>query len=117
MQILPLTDADAERLIDASVLAPLVDEPGPRARAALVDLLLRLAALADAVPEIVAVRLNPVLVVDGSAAITDVRIALAPVTSPTPAPGSAASDARRLTAAGRGPARRGCCGGSGWCRP
>lgn len=85
LQILPLTDADAERLIDGSVLAPLVDEYGPEARAALVDLLCRLAALADAIPEIVAVRLNPVLVVDGSAAITDARIALAPhVADPRP---------------------------------
>ena len=78
MQILPLTDADAERLIEASVLAPLVEESGPLARSALVDLLARLAALAEAIPEIVAVRLNPVLVVEGSAAITDVRVALAP---------------------------------------
>jgi acyl-CoA synthetase (NDP forming)/RimJ/RimL family protein N-acetyltransferase len=81
LQILPLTSADAERLIDASVLAPLVEEQGPAARSALVDLLCRLAALADAIPEIVAVRLNPVLVVDGSAAITDARIALAPHTA------------------------------------
>ncbi|MGN6693337.1 MAG: bifunctional acetate--CoA ligase family protein/GNAT family N-acetyltransferase [Aquihabitans sp.] len=85
LQILPLTDADADRLIDGSVLAPLVAEHGPAARAALIDLLCRLAALADAIPEIVAVRLNPVLVVDGSAAITDARIALAPhVKDPRP---------------------------------
>jgi acyl-CoA synthetase (NDP forming)/RimJ/RimL family protein N-acetyltransferase len=85
LQILPLTDADAERLIDASVLAPLLAEHGAAARAALVELLCRLASLAEAVPEIVAVRLNPVLVVDGSAAITDVRIALAPyVVDPRP---------------------------------
>jgi acyl-CoA synthetase (NDP forming)/RimJ/RimL family protein N-acetyltransferase len=85
LQILPLTDADAARLIDGSVLASLVAEQGPAARAALVHLLCQLAALADAVPEIVAVRLNPVLVVDGSAAITDARIALAPyVVDPRP---------------------------------
>jgi hypothetical protein len=78
LQILPLTDADAHRLLDAGVLGSLLDEHGPQARAALVDLLVRLAALAEAVPEIVAVRLNPVLVVDGDAAITDARIALAP---------------------------------------
>ena len=83
MQILPLTDADARRLIDASVLAPLVDEQGPSARAALVELLCRLGALADAVPEIVVVRLNPVLVAGGSAAITDARIALAPQVTDT----------------------------------
>ncbi len=85
LQILPLTSADAERLIDASVLAPLVAVQDPAARSALVGLLCRLAALADAIPEIVAVRLNPVLVVGGSAAITDARIALAPfVADPRP---------------------------------
>ena len=42
------------------------------------DLLVRVAALADAIPEIVGVRLNPVLVFGGTAAITDVRISLAP---------------------------------------
>jgi acyl-CoA synthetase (NDP forming)/RimJ/RimL family protein N-acetyltransferase len=85
LQILPLTDADAGRLVDASLLAPLVAEQGPAARSALVDLLCRLASLADAIPEIVAVRLNPVLVVDGSAAITDARIAIAPhVADPRP---------------------------------
>ncbi|QXC62165.1 GNAT family N-acetyltransferase [Aquihabitans sp. G128] len=86
MRILPLTDADAERLIDASVVGPLLDEQGPRARAALADLLVRLAGLADAVPEIANVRLNPVLVVAGSAAITDVRIGLQPFTPDTRPP-------------------------------
>lgn len=78
LQIFPVTDADAERLIDASPMATLVAEHGPAARQALIELIVRLAALADAVPEIAAVRLNPVLVVDGVAAITDARIALAP---------------------------------------
>ena len=78
MQILPLTDADAERLIDRSVLGSAIDEQGPAARAALVDLLVRVAALADAVPEIALLRLNPVLVVPGTAAITDARILLRP---------------------------------------
>ena len=63
-------------MIDASALAPVLDEQGPTARPAVVDLLVRLAALAEAVPEIASVRLNPVLVVPGSAAITDVRITL-----------------------------------------
>ena len=76
MQILPLTDADAERLVDRSVVGSAIDEQGPAARAALVDLLVRVAALADAVPEIALLRLNPVLVVPGTAAITDARIRL-----------------------------------------
>ncbi|MCU1497729.1 MAG: CoA-binding domain protein [Acidimicrobiales bacterium] len=86
MRILPLTDADADRLIDASVVAPLLDEQGPEARAAVANLLVRLAGLAEAVPEIAVVRLNPVLVVAGSAAITDVRIGLQPFTPDTRPP-------------------------------
>ena len=39
---------------------------------------MRVAALADAVPEIALLRLNPVLVVPGTAAITDARILLRP---------------------------------------
>ena len=61
-------------------------ERGPAARAALVDLLVRLAALADAIPEIASVRLNPVLVVPGSAAITDVRLTLQPAVADTRPP-------------------------------
>ena len=80
MQLLPLTDADADRLLDRSALGSLVDEEGAGARPALIEVLQRVAALAEAVPEIVAVRLNPILVVDGSAAITDVRIGVAPHT-------------------------------------
>ncbi|MCB0988846.1 MAG: GNAT family N-acetyltransferase [Microthrixaceae bacterium] len=78
LQILPLTDADADRLIDRSVMAEVVQAQGPRARAALVDLLVRVAALADAVPEITRLRLNPVVVGDGRAAITDCRVLLQP---------------------------------------
>lgn len=78
LQILPLTDTDADRLLDGSVIGPMVDEQGPEARAALLRLVTRLAALADAVPEIVSVRLNPVLVSSEGAAVTDARIALAP---------------------------------------
>ena len=86
MRILPLTDADADRLIDASVVGPLLDEQGPPARAAVADLLIRLASLADAVPEIAAVRLNPVLVAGATASITDVALALAPFTPDTRPP-------------------------------
>ncbi|MEO6627799.1 MAG: GNAT family N-acetyltransferase [Aquihabitans sp.] len=85
LQILPVTDADAERMVDASVLAPLLAEQGAHARDALVDLLVRVAALADALPEIAVLRLNPVLVVQGSAAITDARFGLKPVV-PDPRP-------------------------------
>lgn len=81
VRLLPLTDADAERLVAASVLGPLVAEADPTgaATAALIDLLVRVAALADAVPEISSLRLNPVMLTAQGAAITDVRAALRPV--------------------------------------
>ena len=86
MGLLPMTDADAVRLMDASPLATVLDEAGAEARQALVDLLVRLSALADALPEVMAVRLNPVMVIPSSAAITDVRIDLAPSTPDTRPP-------------------------------
>ncbi len=86
MRIFPLTDADADRLVDSSVIAPLLEEQGPLARPALAELLLRLAALAEAVPEIASVRLNPVIVSAGSANITDVRIGLQPFVADTRPP-------------------------------
>ena len=59
----------------------------PAARTALADVLQRLAALAECVPEIAGVRLNPVLVsADGHAEITDVRIDLLPVPPDTRPP-------------------------------
>ena len=78
LRFLPLTDADAERLIGDSRLDALVPEGSAR-RAALCDVLLRVAALADAVPELVDVRLNPVIVTGDTASVTDVRARLARV--------------------------------------
>ena len=87
LRILPLTDLDADRLITAATIGPAVDDLGAGARAALTDVLLRLSALAEAVPEIADVRLNPVLLSAGDGAgITDVRIDLAPVTPDTRPP-------------------------------
>jgi ATP-grasp domain len=87
LHILPLTDCDADRLITAATIGSAVDALGPGARAALADVLLRLSALAECVPEIAGVRLNPVLVsADGHAEITDVRIDLLPVPPDTRPP-------------------------------
>ena len=79
MRLLPLTDADAQRMVDESVLAPLIAEVGPSGATALMDLLVRAAALAEAVPEIWTMRFNPVIVTPEGAAITDVRVTLRPV--------------------------------------
>ena len=62
-QAVPLTDADAADLIDGPKAAPLLHgyRGGRRDRAALLDLVLRLSALADDLPEIGELALQPVL--------------------------------------------------------
>ena len=55
-RIVPLTDVDAERLLEG------LPDLDPEAGACLADLVLRLSALAVAVPELVEARLDPVLV-------------------------------------------------------
>ena len=66
------------RLVASSRVATLVDDSGEGTHRALEDLLLRLGAIADAIPEIAQVRLNPVLVGPSGAAVTDARIRLEP---------------------------------------
>jgi acyl-CoA synthetase (NDP forming)/RimJ/RimL family protein N-acetyltransferase len=74
--VLPLTDLDARRFVDASPLADLLE---PAARGQLEDLLLRVGALVDAVPEITELELNPVIVSPDAAAIVDAWVRAAPV--------------------------------------
>jgi acyl-CoA synthetase (NDP forming) len=76
VQVLPLTDRDAERLVARSALAELLDD---RARATLQDLVLRVGALVEEAPEVVALELNPVLVSGDRAAVADARLRVAPV--------------------------------------
>ena len=75
LRFLPLTDLDAERLIDGSRLAALLE---PAERQVLTDLLSRVAALAESVPEVADLLLNPVIVTSGGAAVTDARLQLKP---------------------------------------
>jgi acyl-CoA synthetase (NDP forming)/GNAT superfamily N-acetyltransferase len=82
----PLTDLDADRLVAAA--------PGPvpdGARAGLADLLLRLAHLADAVPELAEVVCNPVIASADGAVVVDVRATVAPAPAVPALP-----DVRRL---------------------
>lgn len=82
----PLTDLDAERLAAAA--------PGPvpdGARAGLADLLLRLAHLADVVPELAEVACNPVIASADGVAVVDVRVRVAPAPARPALP-----DVRRL---------------------
>jgi acyl-CoA synthetase (NDP forming) len=67
LQVLPLSDLDAQRLVAGSRLAPLLDET---ARRALEGAMLRVAALVEEVPEIAELVINPVIVRDGTAVIT-----------------------------------------------
>jgi acyl-CoA synthetase (NDP forming) len=71
-RVLPLTDVDAERLVEG--LAHLDTE----SQAHLIELVLRLSALAVAVPELVEVCLDPVLVSPAGAIPTDLRVRLEP---------------------------------------
>jgi hypothetical protein len=57
---------------------------GKEACAALEELLVQLAAVADAIPQLALVNLAPVLVSDAGAFITDVRVRLAPWESRPP---------------------------------
>jgi acyl-CoA synthetase (NDP forming)/RimJ/RimL family protein N-acetyltransferase len=74
VRVLPLTDLDAHRLVAGSRLAPMLEAA---ARADLEALLLRIGALVEEVPEIVAFRANPVIVGVDGAVLTDVRIEVA----------------------------------------
>jgi acyl-CoA synthetase (NDP forming) len=76
VRVLPLTELDAQRMVAGSRLGPVLDDG---ARRALEDLLLRIGALIEEVPEIVGLRANPVLVSADGAILTDVALAVAPL--------------------------------------
>lgn len=76
VQVLPLTDRDAEALVADSALAPLIDDA---ARAHLVDLLLRVGALVEEAPEVAGLELNPIIVSSAGAAVADARVEASPV--------------------------------------
>jgi acyl-CoA synthetase (NDP forming) len=73
--VLPLTDAEARRFVAGLPGQPLPD--GPRER--LEDLLLRVGALVEGVPELTGLELNPVIVSPGGIAIVDAAVHVTPV--------------------------------------
>lgn len=75
-RVLPLGDQEASRLVERSRLAPYLD---PAEAAALRDLLLRIGALVEDVPEVAGLRLNPVIVAGGSTTAIEAVVELAPV--------------------------------------
>jgi acyl-CoA synthetase (NDP forming) len=81
LRILPLTDEDAHEVVRQLRGSPLLF--GYRGRppvdvAALEDLLLRVGRLAEDVPEVAEMDLNPVLVTEQSAIAVDVKVRVAP---------------------------------------
>jgi hypothetical protein len=77
----PLTDVTAADLVARSGLAAVLE---PAAAAALADVLLRVAVLAEEVPEVVALDLNPVIVGADGAAVTDLTVEVAPYVAGPP---------------------------------
>jgi acyl-CoA synthetase (NDP forming)/RimJ/RimL family protein N-acetyltransferase len=73
--VLPLTDAEARRFVAGLPGEPLPD--GPRER--LEDLLLRVGALVEGVPELTGLELNPVILSPGGIAIVDAAVHVTPV--------------------------------------
>jgi acyl-CoA synthetase (NDP forming)/GNAT superfamily N-acetyltransferase len=76
VHVLPLTDLGARRFVASSPLGPVL---GEAARRSLEDLLLRVGALVEDAPEVVALELNPVIVSPSGPAATDVRLQVAPI--------------------------------------
>ena len=87
---LPLTDLDAAELVASSRAADAIEALGGDVPA-LVELLLRVGLLVDAVPEVSHVRLNPVLVSRHGAWAIEARVHVAPA-----APAPDAAPLRRL---------------------
>jgi acyl-CoA synthetase (NDP forming)/RimJ/RimL family protein N-acetyltransferase len=86
-RLAPLTDSDAEQMISGVHAAPLLfGYRGSPAvdTAALADLLLRVSRLADDLPEVAELDLNPVIARPDGAHIVDVRIRIAPTVPKDP---------------------------------
>jgi acyl-CoA synthetase (NDP forming) len=87
LHILPLTDLDAAAAVRSLRLSPLLFGYRGRPRVAvdrLEDLLTRLAQLADDLPEVAEVDLDPIIVTPTAAIVTGAKIRTAPPTDPTP---------------------------------
>ncbi|MGZ4726242.1 MAG: bifunctional acetate--CoA ligase family protein/GNAT family N-acetyltransferase [Acidimicrobiales bacterium] len=82
VRVIPLTDADARRLVLSSPILPLLadahGEVDQAETAALEELLLRLAWAVEQLPELADVELNPVLAAGAAVSITAARVRVAP---------------------------------------
>ena len=79
-RIAPLTDADARELVDEGKAGRLVRgfRRAPADAAALVDLVLRLSRLAEDLPEVAELDLNPVLALPQGCVAVDARMRVRP---------------------------------------
>jgi acetate---CoA ligase (ADP-forming) len=77
-RLAPLTDVDAEELVDGPPALRAALAQATHDAAALRDVVLRLAALADAVPELAEAELDPVLVGAAGVLVGGARVRLAP---------------------------------------
>jgi acyl-CoA synthetase (NDP forming)/RimJ/RimL family protein N-acetyltransferase len=82
LRILPVTDVDAREMVRGLRISPLMfgrrDASSAVDTAAVEDLVLRIAELAEAVPEIEELNLNPVIVTAAGLVAVDVTLLLAP---------------------------------------
>ena len=86
-RLTPLTDADADELIGGSDVAPLLagHDGAPSAdTAALADVLLRVSRLADDLPEVAEVELNPVIALPDGVRAARARVRVSPAESRDP---------------------------------
>jgi len=80
-RVLPLTEDEATELIDAPKAAPLLSgyrSAAPVNKKALVDLVQRVSALADDLPEVRSLACEPVLASAEGAQVTDARVRIGP---------------------------------------
>jgi hypothetical protein len=94
-RLTPLTDTDADELIRRTDAAPLLSGTGAQSAAdagalpsadtgALADVLLRVSRLADDLPEVAELELNPVIARPDGVRIASVRVLVGPAESPDP---------------------------------
>jgi acyl-CoA synthetase (NDP forming) len=94
-RLTPLTDTDADELIRRTDAAPLLSGTGAQSAAdagalpsadtgALADVLLRVSRLADDLPEVAELELNPVIARPDGVRIVGVRVLVGPAESPDP---------------------------------
>jgi acetyl coenzyme A synthetase (ADP forming)-like protein len=89
VRLTPVTDRDAAAMVRELGTSPLLRGyrgAPPADVAALEDVVLRVGALVDALPQIAELDCNPVVVHPGGAVVVDARVRVAPVAPPTPFP-------------------------------